>query len=541
MKLLSAIISIVILFSQNCLAYIDISDLQPYTGRTITKIDIVRKNIFDDKIASDHGSPFYYRWANSLHIMTRQSVIERELLFKVGNKLDLERIIETERNLRLGGFIGEVNIEAASDGADGVDLKVVTTDLWTTKVSVFADLAGGKYATGIDLVEQNLFGYGKTIDILGQVGNDQKGYNLLYLDNRLIGSRLALGLMATDFTYDRGFSISLGHPQYSLSVHTSYKAIFSQFDTRPRLFYKGNEYFRYKNKNTLSNFEGAYIFGNYTRLGVIVGYDYEKYNYSPNDPNSTFNYLIPPNEVISYPLIGLSGSVIQYDVERYLDGPGLPEDLTLGASLKATIGRSAKIFGATYRGYFPKMTAQFLFKPGSRTFIGGIESISWWHRNGRNERIRHISEAAFYYKPYYNHVLVLHALTDFAWRQKSTYQVFLGGGNGLRGHSYYEFSGTKSALANIEYRFYLPIEILTVKLGAAAFFDIGNVWRSDQHIKLGDLKSDVGVGLRFGLTRSSTSRVVNLDIARALSHYGVFVVFSSSTSMLRLSDINVIQ
>ncbi|HBZ00035.1 MAG TPA: hypothetical protein DEO84_01815 [candidate division Zixibacteria bacterium] len=471
--------------------------------------------------------------------MTKESVVRRELLFAVGEKLDPEKIIETERNLRLNGFIGEANITAKPDSADGVDILVVTSDLWTSKVSIYVDLAGGKYATGVDLTEQNLLGYGKMIDVLGQVGNDQDGYHAIYLDNRLIGSRIALGLSINDFTYENGFSLSLSRPQYSLSVPTSFAMSYSRLHSRPRLFFEGKEYFRYRENQEDFRFESSYTFGRFRRLSIIAGGFYKSNKYSPDQIDSPLNSLIPSNEIITAPSAGLSGALVQYDVERYLDAPGTPEDLTLGAGLKITLSKSLKSLGATYTGLAPAFTAQFLGKLSEHAFIGGSEQITWWHHNGRNERFRHITEAAFYYKPLTTNVLVLHTLTDFAWRQKSAYQVYLGGGNGLRGHSFYEFAGTKLALANVEYRFYTPIEILTVRLGFAGFFDIGNVWRYNEHIRFGDLKSDVGLGLRFGLTRSSTSRVVNFDVARALTHYGLYVTFSSSTSMFRLSNINI--
>jgi outer membrane protein assembly factor BamA len=533
------ILTFILIITAGCLANTRFDYLKPYAGKTIMKIDIVRKNVFDDLIANNDNSPFYYRWANDLHVMTRESVVRRELLFNVGDKLNPEKVIETERNLRLEGFIGEVEIRAVEDGADGVDLTVTTSDLWTTKVSLYADLAGGKYDMGLDLTEENLMGLGKTIDILGQVGNDENGYRAYYADNRLLSTRLALGLNISDFTYENGFLISLNRPRYSVFVPTSFTAVYSHYRIRPRLFSGGEEFFKYRDNKTVASLNGTYSFGRFKHLGLIGGYNYENHDYSPDQLNSIFNFLIPADEKLSYPLIGVSGGIIQYDVERYLDAPGTAEDLTLGAGFRATLGRSDRIFGATYGGYNPSFTAQFLAKSSSRAFVGAIDNISWWFHDNRNERFRHISEAAFYYKPLTTHVLELHALTDFSWRQRSNYQIFLGGGNGLRGHSFYELAGTKLAVGNIEYRFYLPVEILTVRLGGAAFFDIGNVWDRDDHLRFPDLQSDVGIGLRLGMTRASTSRVINLDFARALSRNRYYVTFTSSTSLFRLANLNI--
>ena len=53
---------------------------------------------------------FPYSTINALHIRTREDVIRRELLFKVGDRLDPFLIAETERNLRALPFIRAARI-----------------------------------------------------------------------------------------------------------------------------------------------------------------------------------------------------------------------------------------------------------------------------------------------------------------------------------------------------------------------------------------------------------------------------------------------
>jgi hypothetical protein len=503
-------------------------DLKPYIGKIISKIDIVRKNVFDDQMLSDPH--FYFRWGNSLHIVTRESVIRRELLFDIGDTLDPQLIIETERNMRGAGFIGEVEIAALPDGADAVELTITTTDLWTTKPEIYLDLAGGNYTTGLAFTEGNLLGLGKYVQFLAQAGNDQDGYATFYIDNRLLGTRVAFDFTISDFTYSRGFSFNFTRPQYSLTIPYGLSLGVSNFRTKPRLFYQGDEYFRHRQNMTLGAFEGVYSLGYDRRLNLFAEYDYEKYDFSIELPGHSLNDIIPADETISYPSLGSSLSMIRYDVERFLDASGTPEDLTLGGSLKFKFGRSDDIFGADYTGNFHSVFLRFLARPAKNLFIGARDGISWWRNERRNERIRHKNEFALYYKPFEMHLLAIHGLTDFAWRQRSTYQVVLGGGSGLRGYSYYEFAGDKLAVGTIEYRFYSPITILTVRLGAAAFLDIGNVWRRNQRVDPGDFSSGAGVGLRFGLTKSSTSRVISLDFSRALSKDDYFIGFGTTTS-----------
>lgn len=526
---LSILLSIIwITASSQIYAALPGEELRPYSGKIIRNITITRRNVFDDKIGEK--TRFYYRWGNSLHYLTREKIIRQELLFNAGDTLDIDRVVESQRNLRLKGFLGDVDIAAAPIGADSIDLYLTTTDLWTTKVEFYLDLAGGNYSTAVGATESNLLGSGKTIQFSAEKGNDQSGFFLYHFDHRLLGTRLALDLGYSDYTFNREFTINLGRPQYSLSVPYGFQLKILTARSRPRLFYRGEEYFRYRQDKNIFGAAGVYTLGRNTRLSIITAYDYDGENFSEDIPNSPLNYAIPPDEIMSYPSLGIRVATIEYGVEKYLDSAGNDEDMAYGTAFKYRFGKSIHDLGADYIGYFQYAAGQFLVKPRSWLYIGGLDEVTWWGHYGRSERIRHISRAAIYIKPAVSHTLALSAMTDFAWRQRNAYQVYLGGGNGLRGYSFYEFSGSKLAVSNVEYKFYTPFEIMTVKLGAAVFCDLGNVWRQSEDIDLGELKSDIGIGLRLGLTKSSTARVLSIDFARSLSDSGYYISMSSAAT-----------
>ena len=500
-------------------------DLAEYEGRIIKSIEIVRKNVFDDLM--DGNTRFYYRWANSLHIITKEKIVRNELLFDIGEPLDKDKVIESERNLRLRGFIGEATVTAKPNGSDGVDLTVTTIDYWSTKISFFSELGGGDYVIGAAASETNFLGYGQTVELSAQAGSEQDGYSFFVAEDRLGGSRLATSLFYADYTLGESFSFSLVRPQYSLDVNTGFRTRYRRNSGIGRLFYGGAEFFRYKRAFNAFDLKTVFSRGRFRRADLYFDYTYDSREYSPEDINSPFNYLIPDDETRSYPSIGVGFAFIRYDLERFLDEAGTPEDLTLGASLSLSVGRSLSAFGADFQGTRPEISLSVLTRPAKRIFLGAKDIVWWWHHSGRNVEIRHRTEAMLYYKTGPAQVLALRGLTDFAWRQKDNYQLILGGRNGLRGYSAYEFSGDMLALVNLEYRFYFPLEILTVRLGAAAFFDIGSVWYRGEKIDLKDLKSDLGIGLRFGLTRSSTSRVLRLDLAKSLSDNDVYISFAT--------------
>jgi hemolysin activation/secretion protein len=94
-------------------------------------------------------------------------------------------------------------------------------------------------------------------------------------------------------------------------------------------------------------------------------------------------------------------------------------------------------------------------------------------------------------------------------------QILLGGDNGLRGYPLRYQGGEARALLTVEQRYFTnwyPFRL--VRVGAAAFFDIGRAWGETpvNTPSLGLLK-DVGVGLRFGNSRSGLGNIIHVDLA----------------------------
>ena len=118
-------------------------------------------------------------------------------------------------------------------------------------------------------------------------------------------------------------------------------------------------------------------------------------------------------------------------------------------------------------------------------------------------------------------------------------QLLLGGDNGLRGYPLRYQAGTSRALLTLEQRYYTgwyPFHLFHV--GAAAFFDMGRTWGTDVTgaDSLGLLK-DVGIGLRFGSSRSSFGNVIHVDLAFPLDGDTRSTACSSSSRRKRSSDV----
>ena len=90
-------------------------------------------------------------------------------------------------------------------------------------------------------------------------------------------------------------------------------------------------------------------------------------------------------------------------------------------------------------------------------------------------------------------VLALRAMGGIANTDLPSFAVYqVGGMNTLRGYNFGEFSGDKSLVFNVEYRF--P---LAENFQAVVFADWGQAWDYEESISFEDLKFGRGVGVRF--------------------------------------------
>jgi hemolysin activation/secretion protein len=112
---------------------------------------------------------------------------------------------------------------------------------------------------------------------------------------------------------------------------------------------------------------------------------------------------------------------------------------------------------------------------------------------------------------------VLNTRADWGDKLDPDNQVKLGGDNGLRAFKVDDIVGNKGWVFNAEDRLFLINELFSlVSIGAVAFYDTGYVWAEHDPVSLSKLRSDIGAGLRFGLTRSSNEVIIRLDFSYRL-------------------------
>ncbi len=134
-------------------------------GATIRAIYFTVDNVFDPSNPDEDKT--LYRWANRVHVLTRDSVIADILLIAPGDPFITRLLDESARALRARGFIAEASVEpGAYDAAtNSVDINVHVRDSWSLALDLKLNRSGGQTEWGIGLSDNNLFGTGKTLEV----------------------------------------------------------------------------------------------------------------------------------------------------------------------------------------------------------------------------------------------------------------------------------------------------------------------------------------------------------------------------------------
>src|SRR5210317_2255965 len=98
-------------------------------GAVVGEIVYEKANVFDTSNPKENNS--LYRLANRWHVVTRDSVLRNQLLFRPGDKFEARLLEESERLLRQNSFLYDAKIEPLSYADGIVDIRVRTRDLWT--------------------------------------------------------------------------------------------------------------------------------------------------------------------------------------------------------------------------------------------------------------------------------------------------------------------------------------------------------------------------------------------------------------------------
>ncbi|MCW8984232.1 MAG: hypothetical protein OQK55_02735, partial [Thermoanaerobaculales bacterium] len=155
-------------------------------GLPIVAIHVDRNDIFDT--SDPKTKAWFYRWANALHIISKEDFIRSMLLFKEGDLYSASLADESARILRGLGIMNPVHITALRVD-DGVEVTVETRDQWTLKAGAKLGVFGSNASYRVDFEEENLLGWGKAVSVAYESDNERNSWSLGYFDPNVFNSR----------------------------------------------------------------------------------------------------------------------------------------------------------------------------------------------------------------------------------------------------------------------------------------------------------------------------------------------------------------
>ena len=483
-------------------------------------VRLVRINVFDPNIDAENTALF--RLANRAHIVTRESSVAAQLLFRPGDRYDARLLRESERILRSHEYLRDARIVPVAYHDGTVDIEVVTEDTWTLKPEVKFGRQGGKNSSGFGLEEKNIFGTGGHLAVKSSSSVDRSSRFIEYGDSAFAGSRWQVGALVAVNSDGHAQALDVARPFYALDsrwaagVHLrnekrvdsiyDYGSIVEQFQTHER------------EATAYAGWSAGMIGGWATRWTAGVTFD-ERHSGSLVSVNPAAT--LPPDRRLFYPWVGAELVEDDFRVTRNQDQIGRTEDLALGWRAKVRLGVSTRALGSDRQALvFDASASKGLEPSDSQTLLWSAAMTGRLADGGLQNSLLGVA-TRYYWRQTPRRTLFVGLGADRGVNLDVDRQLTLGGDTGLRGYPLRYRTGQGRWLLTVEERAFTdwyPFRLFTV--GGAIFYDMGGTWGKNivpAPVPPGSANrtvlKDAGFGLRLGNSRAALGSVIHIDVA----------------------------
>lgn len=467
----------------------------------IGDIAIHAGNIFDDNY-EDQGQ-MIHRAANRLHMKTRNQVIDALADVEKYDEYNAEKLAGIERRLRSMKFIRDASAEPVAVCDNKVNIQITTIDNWTLTPSVSFGTAGGESKLGFDIKESNFLGSGTELRLSLDRKNGEDIYGVGYSDPVFLSptQSLTLGYSSSNSKESSGVVFTRGKRYHGWRWRAS-------FDDTAELQSQGSVQFN--RQFTALNLEALHSLSEVVSLGIgvddvsdsVIPISSDQGLFGPYQrSNTSINALLELN-FVSYK------EVLNYkSVDR-------TEDLGLGSALRFSVG-VVNQYGGKSSGLGMSVAYQYGTYLGKGIFTGSIGAnrvndgqqkvenlnahLEWIASLGQSSRFRVRADVQS---------LVGYSFAD---------NLDVGGENGLKGYPNRYQTGPQRVLFVAEYRRDLSYRIWNLgRLGMTFFAESGRAWATEDEDRQPWL-ADIGAGLVFSPSRSSSTNLVRMELAAPLT------------------------
>ncbi len=460
-----------------------------------------------------------YRMADSLHATTRESVIRRFLLFEEGDEFDPQLLSETERNLRSLRFIKSAQVVAGPPHDGVVDVTVATQDAWTFQLGLAIGSVGGRLIGGVTLGERSLLGSGREVSVgFGQ--DTVRTHRLVEIRDPALFARYGAGYVRYASNSDGAEKIlEYQRPFYSVVAPWALALGVRDVEERNSLYANGEEtsVYSHRARSLVASYGialRASVRGAF-RLGA--GLDWREDQFSPfaghpddaRPPDRRYRYAFVEGESVGNDFVKLD----------YVNRDLRVEDFSLGRRLAVRFGVSPTAFGVPRTTEMARVTWEEGWRVGPQDILQA--GVSGETRLDTGQVSNAIVSGKFLFirrfETSWPQTFVARLDLVKGWNLDPDVQFFADGSTGLRAYRLYSFEGDKRILLNLEHRVFSGQEVLQlVAPSAAIFFDAAAIAPAGSALRMASVRTDVGIGLRFAITRVSSVPIVRIDVGYAL-------------------------
>lgn len=494
------------------------------TSPKITQKKLIRKIVVSSNPIFDESAPdafFIHRWANYLHINTRESIILNKLNFEAGNRVTQKDLDEAQRLLRYEPYIRDAKVSLVEKGPDsdiaeeGDTLLVETWDNWSLLPTMSLSHSGGESKYSIGIKEDNLLGYGIRTRIKYKSDADRSGYKISLeapLDSFIKHSKVAFNYQ--DNSDGEATQLYFNKPFYTLDTQDMYSAIYSddlRIDTLRQNGMDINEFEQQHDFNSLMyGWRVSKSDNSRTRIITGITQDQSLFAITEKYPDSE----IPQDRDFLYPWLAYEYLQDDFKVLNNVHLINYNEDFNLGWHHYFKLGLETQDTGdgsalgyhlnwKTTHGYQADAELLLLEFDGSGVFATSQEDFY---------KVNMMAEYFYQIDPKWTVYVKTRLSTS---RNNYLDKTFaLGDDTGTRGYPNNYQHGDNQWLFTTELRNYPNINLYQLaELGWAAFVDVGQAFGGpDENNEVSGPIGSIGIGARIYSSRSSYGNVAHIDL-----------------------------
>ena len=476
----------------------------------IRAVEIVRHDVFTGEVARR----FYGRLANSLHIMTRDGAIRREILLHPGEPYDSALAAEGARNLRRLGVFRLVTVDTVRTDS-GLVLRYTTDDGWSTKAEFRFGSTGNQVTWTLGAYEDNLLGTAAKVAFEHRRSPDRTTNSFLFQRDRLVANKVFLGAQYFDRSDGWNALGAVGVPWLaSASRGRALVEVIAQ-DARVLRFRDGvtTAVDSLRRVETVVRLDLGFA-------PVADPHHYLRLGLNAQVHRDDIGSWVAPRSV-GRTVRGEFGAYAERSRVRFMVLQGFrtfaqQEDVDLSTTIRLGAGYAPHALGGGPTGIGPLVALHGGLALGPTSFvIGDLRHNALYRGAGLDSGTTFAATTAGWVLGS-RHTLLAHAETG--WRDSPVpgEEFDLGLGVGPRAFPDHAFTGDREYFATGEYRFTASQDLWgLVGVGIAAFVDQGGAWYHGEAHRSG---TDAGLGLRLGPTRATSLSMLRIDVARRFAN-----------------------